>query len=96
VEAWLVAESVRRTILVCNILLRTWMVLKQGYAVQSLCVEALPFEASMGLWEDDKEETGEETLVSVAEFVRMKGDEKPASKFEELILLAFRDTASPT
>lgn len=68
------------------------MVLRQGYAVQSLCIEALPFEARTSMWEGN-EEREEERLVSVAEFVRMKGDQKGASNFEELILLAFRNTA---
>lgn len=96
-RTWLLAESARRAILVCNMLLRAWQFMEQGYATQSLCIEALPFDFRTGLWEitceeDWKESSGgcEEELISVAEFVNGNFDEEGMCKFKELVLVAFR------
>ena len=102
-KAWMVAESARRTILVCNILMRVHMVSEKGYAVQSLCIEALPFDVRDGLWECRTEaswkrlaaSSGPESLLSAAEFVKTQGQGMPLSPFKELVLLAFRDALPP-
>lgn len=100
--AWLVAESARRTILMCNILIRVHMVSEKGFAVQSLCIEALPFDVRDGLWECRTQaswkrlvtSSGRESLLSAAEFVKFQRQGTPLSPFKELVLLAFGDATA--
>lgn len=79
------------------------MVMKQGYAMQSLCIEALPFDGRVELWDTSSEGEWERLvpkssggeLVSVIEYVKTKGDEKGTSQFAELVLLAFKQVGEP-
>lgn len=96
-QAWLFSESVRRTIMVCNILLAVYNSLKRGYTMHSLCVEALPFDVRTQLWDAD---TGDEweamastptnpSLVSLSQFTALQRGSSGGSRFEDLLLLSF-------
>ena len=50
-QAWLFAESVRRTILTSHMLRGTYDVIRQGYFLHTTFVEALPFDLRTSLWE---------------------------------------------
>ncbi|KAF5009964.1 hypothetical protein FDECE_3871 [Fusarium decemcellulare] len=54
-QAWLFSENVRRTILVCNILLGVYASSRRGYTIHSLCIEALPFDMRTQLWDANSE-----------------------------------------
>ncbi|KAI1747349.1 hypothetical protein F4782DRAFT_425474 [Xylaria castorea] len=99
-RAWLFAESVRRTLLVCNILLSVYEVLKRGYAIRHLCIEALPFDLRTQLWKADTEESWRAAasyngcappLVSFRQFKSLRKSCSPHSPFENLLCLSFRD-----
>lgn len=97
-RAWLFAESVRRTILVCHIILAVRGVLRRGYAVHLLCVEALPFDMRGELWEAESAQgweaaagnSGGPSLVSMRQFAALKVCGGTASPFEDLLLLSFK------
>lgn len=96
-QAWLFSESVRRTIMVCNILLAVYSSLKRGYTIHSLCVEALPFDLRTQLWdvrtEEEWEVAAERTkspaLVTLSQFTALHWGVGGGSRFEDILLLAF-------
>ncbi|KAI0196834.1 hypothetical protein EV127DRAFT_89293 [Xylaria flabelliformis] len=99
-RAWLFAESVRRTLLVCNILLGVYGVLKRGYAVRHLCIETLPFDLRTQLWDADSEESwraaasyngSANPLVSFRQFKSVRKSCLSDSPFENLLCLSFKD-----
>ncbi|KAI0551179.1 hypothetical protein F4679DRAFT_183824 [Xylaria curta] len=99
-RAWLFAESVRRTLLVCNILLGVYGVLKRGYAVRHLCIETLPFDLRTQLWDADSEESwrvaasyhdSAHPLVSFRQFKSVRKSCLSHSPFENLLCLSFKD-----
>ncbi|KAF5552262.1 hypothetical protein FNAPI_7177 [Fusarium napiforme] len=97
-KAWLFSENVRRTIMVCNILLAAYSSLKRGYTMHSLCVEALPFDVRTKLWDADSESAWEVTalkvpgphLVTLSQFSDLQRSDVGGSRFEDLLLLSFR------
>lgn len=96
-QAWLFSESVRRTILVCNILLAVYSSLKRGYTIHSLCVEALPFDLRTQLWDARTEEeweiaaarTKSPALVTLSQSTALHWGVDGGSRFEDLLVLAF-------
>jgi len=96
-QAWLFSESVRRTIMVCNILLAVYNSLKRGYTIHSLCVEALPFDLRTQLWDAQTEEEWEvaaartkcPALVTLSQFTALHWGIDGGSRFEDLLFLAF-------
>lgn len=97
-RAWLFAESVRRTILVCHIILAVHGVLRRGYAVHLLCVEALPFDMRSQLWNADTADAWEVAtavshdppLVSPRQFTTLRQQTEGASPLEDLLLQSFK------
>ncbi|PNP86543.1 hypothetical protein FNYG_00245 [Fusarium nygamai] len=97
-KAWLFSENVRRTIMVCNILLAVYSSLKRGYTMHALCVEALPFDVRTKLWDADSESAWEAAawkvpgpyLVTLSQFTDLQRPEVSGSQFEDLLLLSFR------
>ncbi|KAF4417032.1 hypothetical protein FACUT_12510 [Fusarium acutatum] len=97
-NAWLFSENVRRTIMVCNILLAVYSSLRRGYTIHSLCVEALPFDVRTKLWDADSESAWEAAawkvpgphLVTLSQFTELPRSEVGGSRFEDLLLLSFR------
>ncbi|KAF4437560.1 hypothetical protein F53441_13009 [Fusarium austroafricanum] len=96
-QAWLFSENVRRTIMVCNILLSVYSSLRRGYTMHSLCVEALPFDVRTRLWDEDSEgawataaskETGP-YLVALSQFTALQQAVKGGTRFEDLLLSWF-------
>ena len=96
-QAWLFSESVRRTILVCNILLAVYSSLKRGYTIHSLCIEALPFDLRTQLWDARTEQewdvaaarTKSPALVTLSQFTALSWGVSGGSRFEDLLVLAF-------
>ncbi|CAH0038082.1 unnamed protein product [Clonostachys rhizophaga] len=96
-RAWVFAESVRRTIMVCSIFLITYDVLRRGHALQALCVEALPFDVRTQLWDagtaDDWLAASSicqgPSLVTIHEFTSLRQQSANVSAFESLLLLSF-------
>lgn len=81
-QAWLFAESVRRTILFSNILCMTCAVMRQGYFLHTPFIEALPFDIRTSLWNMLSSSYGEDNtgqqitnigtkMVSYREYVDM-------------------------
>ncbi|KAG7420140.1 Transcription factor gsfR2 [Fusarium oxysporum f. sp. rapae] len=97
-KAWLFSENVRRTIMVCNILLAVYSSLRRGYTMHSLCVEALPFDVRTKLWDADSESAWEAAawkvpgphLATLSQFAELQRPEVGGSRFEDLLLLSFR------
>ncbi|QPC64445.1 hypothetical protein HYE67_006676 [Fusarium culmorum] len=96
-QAWIFSESVRRTIMVCNILLAVHSSLKRGYAMHSLCVEALPFDVRTHLWDAETEEewevgasrTTSPSLATLSDFAASQRVVSCGSRFEDLLAQAF-------
>ncbi|KAF5660878.1 hypothetical protein FHETE_8729 [Fusarium heterosporum] len=97
-QAWLFSESVRRTIMVCNILLAVYSSLKRGYTIHALCIEALPFDIRTYLWDAASEvswaaaasKDPEPSLVTLSQFTALERPADGGSRFEDLLLLSFR------
>ncbi|KAF4503561.1 hypothetical protein FAGAP_221 [Fusarium agapanthi] len=97
-KAWLFSENVRRTLMVCNILLAVYSSLRRGYTMHSLCVEALPFDVRTKLWDADSESAWKAAawkvtgpyLVTLSQFTELQRPEVGGSRFEDLLLLSFR------
>lgn len=99
-KAWLFSENVRRTIIVCNLLLGVHSSLRNGYTIHPLCIQALPFDARTGLWDAQSEAAWMATakripgpdLVTLSHFTRLErptsGGSEP-TQFEDLLLLSF-------
>ncbi|KAF4964886.1 hypothetical protein FSARC_7231 [Fusarium sarcochroum] len=96
-QAWLFSENVRRTIMVCNILLGVYSSLKRGYTIHPLCIEALPFDVRTRLWDADNETSWVNTasmfpnpsLVTLSQFTALQQPTRGGSRFEDLLLLSF-------
>ncbi|KAJ4244036.1 hypothetical protein NW762_014649 [Fusarium torreyae] len=96
-QAWLFSENVRRTIIVCNILLGVYSCSRRGYTMHSLCVEALPFDVRTRLWDADSEVSWENdasatphsSLVTLNQFTALQEPTRSGSRFEDLLLLSF-------
>lgn len=94
-RAWLFAESVRRTIIVCSIILAVRGALRRGYTTYLLCVEALPFDMRSQLWNSDTADAwelaasayNEPSLVSLHRFTALQRSPQSTSSFESLVLL---------
>lgn len=56
-HAWLMAESVRRTIIVSLMLKSAYSLNKRNYSVRTPFVDALPFDVRTNLWDDDSDAT---------------------------------------
>lgn len=97
-QAWLYSETIRRTIMICNILLGVYSSLRRGYAVHSLCVEALPFDMRTELWFAESEESWTSaalnapgpSLVTCRQFTAQPELASAEFKFEALLMLAFK------
>ncbi|SPJ78603.1 uncharacterized protein FTOL_06992 [Fusarium torulosum] len=93
-QAWLFSESVRRTIVVCNIILAVYSSLKRGYTMHALCIEALPFDVRTQLWDADSEvswvaaasKAMNPSLVTLSQFTVLKQPTQGGSRFEDLLL----------
>lgn len=99
-KAWLLSENVRRTIIVCNLLLGVYSSLSSGFTIQPLCIEALPFDARTGLWDAQSEAAWMATakkipgpdLVTLSHFTRLErpsGGGSKSTQFEDLLLMSF-------
>lgn len=97
-QAWLLSESVRRTLLVCNILLEAYYATRHGFAVQPLCIEALPFDMRTKAWDAHDSKAWEvvtsswcePSLVTFRQFLGTRTDGGGLSSFENLLLKAFQ------
>ena len=96
-EAWVFAESVRRTILVSHLIRGVYASIKQGYHSHTLFLEALPFDAHTDLWNRSfpkqsikSNSTSATNLVTYREYVAayVQGKTRPAGMFERLLLTA--------
>ncbi|KAM0261539.1 hypothetical protein ACHAPA_009709 [Fusarium lateritium] len=93
-QAWLFSENVRRTLVVCNILLAVYSSLKRGYTMHALCIEALPFDVRTQLWDVDSEASWvaaasrvtRPALVTLSQFMVLKQLTNGGSRFEDLLL----------
>ncbi|KAJ5925521.1 hypothetical protein N7454_008160 [Penicillium verhagenii] len=56
-HAWLLAESVRRTIIVSLMLKSAYSLNTRNYSVRTPFVDALPFDVRTNLWDDDSDNT---------------------------------------
>ncbi|KAI1181830.1 hypothetical protein F5B17DRAFT_444731 [Nemania serpens] len=96
-QAWVFAESVRRTLLVCNILLSVCGALRRGYAVHAVCIEALPFDMRTQLWDANSEDSWKAAAANctapLVSFRQFKSLREPTndSPFESLLRLSFKD-----
>ena len=96
-QAWLFAETVRRTILISYLIRGVYSEYKLGYCVHHLNVEALPFDGHTRLWEP-KTATAWESLkpglassmVSLREYTNdyARGLTHPRGVFETLLLVS--------
>ena len=96
-QAWLFSENVRRTILVCNILLGVYSSFKRGYTIHPLCIEALPFDMRTQLWDAESERAWQATvskypdpsLVTLRQYIALRQPTHADSEFEKLLLLSY-------
>ncbi|KAK9321578.1 transcription factor gsfR2 [Lipomyces orientalis] len=96
-RAWLLAESVRRTVIISHVLQGTYSLARRKYSIRTPFVDALPFDVRTSLWEAQSEEAWEEAafnaqlpLVSLHEYTDIL-EIRPVlegSLFEGLILAA--------
>ena len=96
-QAWVFAETVRRTILISYLIRGVYSEVRLGYCLHQLMVSALPFDGRTCLWEP-KTATAWETLdpgrspsmVSFREYTDdyAKGLTHPRAVFETLLLVA--------
>lgn len=97
-RAWLFAENVRRTILVCNVLLGVHGALRRGFAIHALCIETLPFDMRTKLWDAETADewmaasltSPEPSLVTFRQFQSLRRQTLGASNFEDLLSLSFK------
>lgn len=61
-HAWLLAESVRRTIIVCFMLRSAYSLNTRNYSVRTPFVDSLPFDLRTNLWDDDSEHSWQNSL----------------------------------
>ena len=96
-QAWLYAESVRRTIIMAHLLKDLYCVLKHGYFIHTLFGEALPFDARSTLWDAQSVDSWEahgakagSCLISWRELCEMFEQGQTFGSFETLLLVACR------
>jgi hypothetical protein len=104
-HAWLLAESVRRTIIVCFMLRSAYSLNTRKYSVRTPFVDSLPFDLRTNLWDDDSPAFWEHALsdsdapmVSLHEWSdgMAAGRVHNVSHFSELILAACKGQAVST
>ncbi|KAJ5753984.1 uncharacterized protein N7511_008137 [Penicillium nucicola] len=104
-HAWLLAESVRRTIIVCFMLRSAYSLNTRNYSVRTPFVDSLPFDLRTNLWDDDSPTSWEHVLLqSDASMVSLHewsdgmaaGRVHEISHFSELILAACKGQAVST
>ncbi|KAL4876214.1 hypothetical protein BJY04DRAFT_200364 [Aspergillus karnatakaensis] len=102
-KAWLMGETVRRTIIISFVLRSVYSMLKRGYSVRTPFIDALPFDLRTVLWDDvfaqwngglDEVEArdGTESMVSLYQYSAMleSGAVHGISEFGGLVLAACR------
>ena len=96
-QAWLYAESVRRTIIISHLLRDFHSMLKYGYFTHTLFIEALPFDVRTSLWDVSSTHEWEghghgshSSLISWRELTTMfeEGEKKEYRVLETLLLTA--------
>ena len=97
-QAWVFAESVRRTILFAHMVLGHYAQSKQGYYVHTLFVEALPFDMRSRLWSAPEADAWRSSagdnptavLTGYREFTNMweRGERNEFGLFEIMLLVA--------
>ncbi|KAE8418583.1 hypothetical protein BDV36DRAFT_282853 [Aspergillus pseudocaelatus] len=100
-EAWLFAESVRRTIIVAFMLRSVYSLLKRNYSVRTPFVDSLPFDVRTPLWDTEHEDWDDTTPVSLENMVSLQqystllesGAVHGISPFSALILAACKGKA---
>lgn len=60
--AWLLAESVRRTIIVCFMLRSAYSLNTRNYSVRTPFIDSLPFDLRTNLWDENSEIAWEDAL----------------------------------
>lgn len=61
-HAWVLAESVRRTIIVCFMLRSAYSLKMRNYSVRTPFVDSLPFDLRTNLWDDDSDTGWQDTI----------------------------------
>jgi len=96
-QAWIFAESVRRTILVSHILRGAYSTIKRGYFIHTSFVEALPFDVRTSLWDAPSADAWESSapalrpaLASYREYTDMweNGQIRDTRAFDKMLLVA--------
>lgn len=98
-QAWVIAESCRRTLLAFQWISGVVELYQTGYCSYRPFVESLPFDARTGLWEAETEEdwnaalerhedSGESSLVSWCEFIE-NGGPSPRPQFDGMLQRLF-------
>ncbi|QKX55487.1 uncharacterized protein TRUGW13939_02580 [Talaromyces rugulosus] len=77
-RAWLLAESIRRTIIMAHILCSTFSFKQRSYSVRTPFIEALPFDLRSSLWDASSEQAWQQQasqepleMVSLREYSDM-------------------------
>ena len=96
-QAWIIAESVRRSILISYLIRRVYCATRMGNHVHTLFVESLPFDFRTSLWEAQSADAWASlvsgrcpSMVSYREYVNeyTQGRIDPRRLFETLLLVA--------
>lgn len=96
-RAWLLAESIRRTIIIAHIVCSTFSFKQRSYSVRTPFIEALPFDLRSSLWDASSEEVWQQQasqepveMVSLREYSDMlvSGRASTISKFGSVVLAA--------
>lgn len=96
-HAWLLAESVRRTIIVALMLRSAYSLKTREYSVRTPFVDALPFDVRTTLWDDDSSQDWDElnsastdSMISLHEYsgAMENGSVRDIGNFGALILAA--------
>ncbi|CAG8936457.1 unnamed protein product [Penicillium salamii] len=104
-HAWLLAESVRRTIIVCFMLRSAYSLNTRNYSVRTPFVDSLPFDLRTNLWDNDSDVSWQNALsnsngsmVSLHEWSDglAAGRVRDVSGFSALILAACKGQAVST
>ncbi|KIX02352.1 uncharacterized protein Z518_08293 [Rhinocladiella mackenziei CBS 650.93] len=99
-EAYVLAEAVRRTIIVAHKIEGATRVLRTGFFKLTLFVESLPFGGNMDLWDselrDDEIDVKDAGLLSYREYCDLwdAGLIHSATPFERLLLVACKGKAA--
>jgi hypothetical protein len=103
-RAWIFAESVRRTIIICYLLNTAFVLNKERFALRSPFVDALPFDIRTWLWNIESEDAWTEAssngsfpMVSLYEYTSMllAGQAQGTSLFEKLVFAACKGKELP-